>query len=178
MNFPRTAILIFYYILLSKLINWSCQHLLQEEMVLENSVLVESEPSVKEWYEVHLEPAMPRLHAVDEKFLSAARKCVEENMDNFNFNATMLANAMAISRMQLHRKLRSLIGLSTSHYIRALRLRRARQLLLQGGFSITEVAYAVGFNELAYFSKCFKAEFGQTPSSFSRSSGANGHSLA
>ncbi|MEM7039319.1 MAG: helix-turn-helix transcriptional regulator [Bacteroidota bacterium] len=71
-----------------------------------------------------------------------------------------------MSRVQLHRKLKALSGQTTTEFIRTIRLKRAAQLLEQNFGTVAEVAYAVGFGNLSYFSKCFKAQFGVSPSEF------------
>ena len=73
---------------------------------------------------------------------------------------------MGVSRMQLHRKLKALTGYSTSEFIRNQRLKLAKQLIEQDKISISEVGYTVGFNDPSYFSKCFKQDFGQSPSEY------------
>ncbi|MBL0012635.1 MAG: helix-turn-helix transcriptional regulator [Flavobacterium sp.] len=70
-----------------------------------------------------------------------------------------------MSRMQLHRKLKSLIGVSVTELLRNERLKTAAKLFSEN-HSIAEVAYAVGFNNISYFSKCFKETFHKTPSEY------------
>jgi len=69
-----------------------------------------------------------------------------------------------MSRMQVHRKLKALIGNSATRYIRSFRLERARRILEERNENISEVAYSVGFGSPAYFTRCFKEEFGYPPS--------------
>jgi len=66
--------------------------------------------------------------------------------------------------MQLYRKLKSLTNRSPVEFIRLVRLKRAASLLQTEPFSVAEVAYRVGFNDPAYFSRAFRKEFGQAPS--------------
>ncbi len=70
---------------------------------------------------------------------------------------------MALSRVQLHRKLTALAGISTSLYIRRYRLQRARQLLANAGLTVSEVAWKVGFENLSWFSQAYREEFGESP---------------
>ncbi|HEX8531976.1 MAG TPA: helix-turn-helix transcriptional regulator, partial [Cytophagales bacterium] len=65
-----------------------------------------------------------------------------------------------------HRKLTALTGQSTSDFLRTLRLKRAAQLLTARTGNVSEVAFAVGFNSLAYFSKCFKEQYGVPASEY------------
>jgi len=75
-----------------------------------------------------------------------------------------LANKVAMSRSQLHRKLTALLGQSPSDLIRQTRLHRAKSLLEQKAGTPSEIAFQVGFNSHTYFSKCFKEVFGVSPS--------------
>ena len=74
------------------------------------------------------------------------------------------AAALAISRVQLYRKLKALTDQAPTDFVRTLRLRRAAQLLAGQAGNVAEVAYAVGFNNLSYFSKCFRELHGHAPS--------------
>ncbi|MBK9013648.1 MAG: helix-turn-helix transcriptional regulator [Saprospiraceae bacterium] len=71
---------------------------------------------------------------------------------------------LTMSRAQLHRKLTALTGMSATHFIRLVRLRRAKELLLTTNLSISEIAYEVGFRDPNYFSRTFTEEFGTPPS--------------
>jgi AraC-like DNA-binding protein len=70
---------------------------------------------------------------------------------------------MALSRVQLYRKVKSVTGSSPIELLRIARLKRAYQLLLTTDKSVSEVAYAVGFTAPSYFTKCFKEEYGMVP---------------
>ncbi|PIV93126.1 MAG: hypothetical protein COW44_11095, partial [Flavobacteriaceae bacterium CG17_big_fil_post_rev_8_21_14_2_50_33_15] len=74
------------------------------------------------------------------------------------------------SRMQLHRKIKALTGLSASEFIRSQRLKLAAQLLKQSDINISQVGYSVGFNDHAYFSKCFKDTYKCTPTEYAKKS--------
>jgi AraC-like DNA-binding protein len=77
-----------------------------------------------------------------------------------------LAKSIYLSRSQLNRKLKALTGLSPTLFIRSLRLHKAKRLLQAGQLDITEIAFAVGFKDLAYFSRVFSKEFGKSPKNF------------
>jgi AraC-like DNA-binding protein len=70
-----------------------------------------------------------------------------------------------MSRTQLHRKLKALTGKSASLFLRSVRLNKARKMIEEESGNISEIAYSVGFSSPAYFSRCFKEEFGYAPSS-------------
>jgi AraC-like DNA-binding protein len=75
-----------------------------------------------------------------------------------------LEKAMHLSQMQLYRKLKALSGLTPTLFIRKVRLQKARELLLTTDLNVSEIAYQVGFNDPAYFSRAFNEEFGTPPS--------------
>ena len=101
--------------------------------------------------------------SVDERFLKNVMQTIEENMDDEDFSVEDLAKAVAMSRSQLHRKIKALTDISPSVFIRTMRLQRGRQLLEQNAGNATEVAFMVGFNSSTYFAKCFKEQFGMSP---------------
>ncbi|MEQ9468615.1 MAG: response regulator [Ekhidna sp.] len=98
-------------------------------------------------------------------FLKKLIHTIEEHLNNNEFGASDLSREMALSRMQLHRKITALTNHSTSSFIRHLRLAKAARKLSQGE-SVSQTAYAVGFSSLSYFTKAFKEEFGKVPSEF------------
>lgn len=98
-------------------------------------------------------------------FMKKLIHTIEENLSNSDFGANELSREMALSRMQLHRKITALTNYSTSSFIRHLRLAKAAEKLSHGE-SVSQTAYAVGFSSLSYFTKAFKEEFGKVPSEF------------
>jgi DNA-binding response OmpR family regulator len=104
--------------------------------------------------------------STDERFLQKIQKIVDEDLADSNFNVEEFCKKLGMSRMQLHRKLTALTGLSTTAFIRDQRLRLAIQRLKKSGESISEIAYSVGFSSPSYFIKCFKETYEMTPSEF------------
>lgn len=102
----------------------------------------------------------------DEKFLEKIQYIVDEDLGDSNFSVDQFCKKLGMSRMQLHRKLTALTGLSTSAFIRDQRLRLALQRLEKTGESISEIAYAVGFSSPSYFIKCFKETYQMTPNEY------------
>ena len=107
---------------------------------------------------------------MNQKFLEGAIKIVEDNIENSDFDVERFADEMYVSRSQLHRKLKSQAGYSTTEFIRLIRLKRAAQLLAGDVGTVSEIAYKVGFENVGYFSKCFREAFGKTPSQYSQDS--------
>lgn len=104
--------------------------------------------------------------SADEKFLGKIQDIVDNDLSDSNFTVDEFSKKLGMSRMQLHRKLTALTGLSTTAYIRDQRLRMAIQRLEQSGESVSEIAYAVGFSSPSYFIKCFKEIYQMTPSEY------------
>jgi signal transduction histidine kinase/DNA-binding response OmpR family regulator len=113
---------------------------------------------------IQLKPSEVTAKSIDEIFLSNVMQAIEQNMDEDEFGVEELAKEVAMSRSQLHRKLVALIDKSPSDLIRQTRLLRAKELLQKKIATPSEVAFKVGFNSHTYFSKCFKEEFGISPS--------------
>jgi ligand-binding sensor domain-containing protein/signal transduction histidine kinase/DNA-binding response OmpR family regulator len=99
----------------------------------------------------------------DEKLLNDIKKCVDDNISNEDFCVNDIIRTVGISRTMLHVKLKSMLDMSIGDYIRNIRIDRAKELLLQGD-NISDTAYATGFADPNYFSKCFKKQTGKTPS--------------
>ncbi len=104
--------------------------------------------------------------SIDEKFLDKVQRIIDEDLGDTNFTVDEFCKKLGMSRMQLHRKLTALTGLSTSAFIRDQRLRLAIQRLEKSGESISEIAYAVGFSSPSYFIKCFKETYQMTPNEY------------
>ncbi len=107
----------------------------------------------------HEQPLPP-----EEQFVFKATQIVENNIDKSMFNASNLAREIFLGESQLYRKLKAITGKSTALFIRSVRLRKAKHLLLTTNQSVSEIAYQVGFNDPAWFSRVFKEEYGISPS--------------
>jgi CheY-like chemotaxis protein len=102
---------------------------------------------------------------VENKFLQMLYQAIEKQLDNSGFDVDSLAEAAAMSRRTLYRKLGTLTGLTPNEVIRNYRLLRATQLL-QAGHSVSQIAYQVGFESPSYFGQCFKEKYQITPSEY------------
>jgi AraC-like DNA-binding protein len=107
----------------------------------------------------------------DKLFLQKVLQIIEKNMDQTSFTMEQFSKELGISRVHLHRKLKTLIDQSASEFIRSIRLKRAAYLLQQRTGSVSEIAYISGYNNLSYFTRCFKAQYGVTPSEYSIQTG-------
>lgn len=104
----------------------------------------------------------------DERFLRKVFGIIEENMSNFSFSVESLAEKASVSRSVLGRKIVSLTGQAPVEIIRRIRLTRAAQLIEGKAGNMSEIAFEVGFTNPAYFSECFKKQFGVSPSQYRR----------
>ncbi|WP_245987175.1 hybrid sensor histidine kinase/response regulator transcription factor [Maribacter vaceletii] len=117
---------------------------------------------------IDFKPTEVTVTSVDEKFLKQAVEVVEKHMMNTDFSVEMLVKEMGMSRSNLYLKFKEITGLSSSEFIRNIRLKRAIQLLDTSGLSVKEIMYMTGFNTASYFSKCFKKQFGVVPRQYVR----------
>ena len=115
---------------------------------------------------VAVAPSEIEITSADEAFLEKVQAVVEAHLGDGNFGVDWLAGEVAMSKRQLQRKMQALTGLTAAGYIRSMRLQRAAQLLAQGGGTVAEVAYAVGFQKVPHFSKLFRQVFGVIPSKY------------
>lgn len=118
--------------------------------------------------ELILKPTEVLINSVDEKFINRLQEVFRQEFTNPDFNTELFASKMTMSRMQLHRKLKSLFGVSATEFVRNERLKTAADLMKNKQLSISEIAYSVGFNDLYYFSKCFKDLYKVAPSKYQK----------
>ncbi|MCR5886901.1 substrate-binding domain-containing protein [Hymenobacter sp. J193] len=102
----------------------------------------------------------------DQKFLTDLTAVVEAQLAQPTLNVEDVARGLGISRMQLYRKIKAVLGTGVSDFIQGRRLAKARELLVDDTLSITDVAYELGFSSPSYFSTSFKARYQISPSEF------------
>jgi signal transduction histidine kinase/ligand-binding sensor domain-containing protein/DNA-binding response OmpR family regulator len=115
---------------------------------------------------MYVSPSELALTSMDEQFLEKVQKIVDNDMTDMQFSAEDFAKKIGMSRMQLHRKLTALTGLSANAFIRDQRLKMAIQKLKKQSGSISEIAFSVGFGSPSYFIKCFRENYQMTPTEF------------
>jgi signal transduction histidine kinase/ligand-binding sensor domain-containing protein/DNA-binding response OmpR family regulator len=109
--------------------------------------------------------AIPKeLNSIDERFLNKVLKVINEHIAEENFSIELLSKESAMSKEQIYKKLKALTGKSPSLFVRSVRLVRAKKMIKENKNTISEISYLVGFSSPAYFTKCFKEEFGNSPS--------------
>lgn len=102
----------------------------------------------------------------DKDFLEKNIRFLENNMSKEKLMVDDFACYLGMSRTAYYNKMKELTGLSPVEFIRQLRIKKALLLMEDGGYTITEVAYMTGFNDPKYFSRCFKAEMGMSPTAY------------
>lgn len=146
-----------------------------EELQLRVQNVLEHQKRQRDWIQSQLmlpDTEIIRLDSGEKMnpFLKKLFSLLENHLDNASFGIEDIATDLGMSRMTLFRKVKTLTGYSTSDLIRNYRLNRATELLKEG-VTISETAYKVGFNSLAYFSKCFRDVYQMTPSEFIQKQG-------
>jgi signal transduction histidine kinase/DNA-binding response OmpR family regulator len=116
--------------------------------------------------ELSVDTATVAPQRVDQKFLADLTAIVEANLASSELSVEDVARSLGISRVQLYRKVKALLGTGVTDFIQGIRLTKARQQLLDTEFTIAEVAYRLGFSSPSYFSSSFKAKYHISPSEF------------
>ena len=108
------------------------------------------------------------LNKLDEEFLRRFTEVVTEHINREKLDIPFMAAEMNMSVSTLYRKLKGLTGLSGNEFIRKIKLKHSLRLLTEQGLNVTEAAYASGFNDLGHFRRCFKEEYGVSPSKYAK----------
>ncbi len=111
-----------------------------------------------------LETLPVTMSLVEKTFQQRLQEATEAGIEQEGFGPRQLSQTLGMSGRTLQRKIHALTGQSPSAFIRSVRLRRARQLLEQGVGNVSQICFKVGFENLPYFTRCFKEEFGMPPS--------------
>lgn len=101
---------------------------------------------------------------VDSDFYRRFLDILMKEIGNQDLNVDMIASKMGLERSQFYRKIKSLTNYAPVELIRRLRLQRGRELLLTTDRTVAEIAYETGFSTPAYFTKCYRDAYGETPS--------------
>lgn len=107
-----------------------------------------------------------KVESIDDAFLRKFAEQIEAVYADPEYNVEKLSETLGLSRGHLHRKIKELTGTAPVEFLRTYRLNKATQLLRQKAYTVSEVAYRTGFSSPAYFSKCFKAVYGVTPTEY------------
>lgn len=139
------------------------------ELLVRTKNLIAQRQKLRELFsdqEVLLDPKKITVNSIDQNFLEQLLALFEDKFSEGNFGVVEMQEALAMSKSQLHRKLKALTNEAPGELLRNFRLKRAAQLLSQKADTVTQIAYSVGFNDLSYFTKCFKELYGVVPSAY------------
>lgn len=137
-----------------------------DELMVRSKSLLNQRKRIREhnYNEFLLNPRVENITSMDDRFLEQAVDVFENQLSNHEFTVDQFAREMAMSRVQLHRKMKAIIGCSASEFMRQYRLKKAFTLLKNKAGSVSQIAYSVGFNNLSYFTKAFKEVYQKNPS--------------
>ncbi|MCQ6960754.1 substrate-binding domain-containing protein [Mucilaginibacter aquariorum] len=116
--------------------------------------------------EIKTTERLPVSKTLDKKFINDFAGFIEQNLANEHLNVDDIAKAIGVSRIQLYRKVKALLGCNITDYIMNRRLKKAKYLLTNEDHTISMITYMVGFSTPNYFSTVFKAKYGCTPTEF------------
>ena len=102
----------------------------------------------------------------DQAYVARVREAIRRGLADPDFGVGELADAVSQDRSHLFRRVKQLFGDSPSDLIRRMRVEAGERLLTEGTATVTDVAYAVGFNSLSYFCRCFQDVYGVTPAAY------------
>ena len=115
---------------------------------------------------MEVEQEVPQVKQTDDPFMQQVLAFVEQNMDNSNADINQMAEACAVSRSVLQRKMKQLMGVTPADFFKEARIKRACLLLKNDDSIVSEVAYKCGFSDPKYFSRCFRQSVGMSPSEY------------
>lgn len=108
----------------------------------------------------------PEINDPDEEMMTTLMAYIEQHLDDDGLRIEDMAEAVNMGRTVFYEKIRQLVGVSPSDFLKQVRMQRARQLIAKSKMTFSQIAYSVGFTDPKYFTKCFKKETGMTPSEY------------
>ena len=133
--------------------------------------LIDSHQRLKQFFGDRQTLAKEDICDLDKDFVEKFKALIEEKMGDSELNVEDLGREMGLSRVQLYRKIKSLTNYAPNELLRMSRLKRAASLLASSGMTVAEIAYEVGFTSPSYFTKCYKEQFGESPTEFLKRKG-------
>ena len=128
--------------------------------------LIDSHQRLKQFFGDRQTLAKEDICDMDKDFVEKFKTIIEEKMSDSALNVEDLGKDMGLSRVQLYRKIKSLTNYAPNELLRMARLKRAASLLASSELTVAEIAYEVGFTSPSYFTKCYKEQFGESPTEF------------
>ena len=140
----------------------------KEELLLWMEKLIALRKILQQRYRDSPSDTIPNSGNKNDEFINKIVEEINNHLDDSDFQTEQLARAIHLSESQLYRKLKALTDMTPNDFIRNMRLIRASDLLAKKAGNVAEIAYQTGFNNLSYFSKCFREKFGVPPSEFNK----------
>ncbi len=139
-----------------------------DELFIRIKNLINQRKILKEKFskEINIHPEALSQNSLDKEFIQKVYNLVKKNIGNADYDTEQLAEEMFLSRRQLHRKILALTGHGPGEFIRTIKLKQAALMIIENRLSITQIAYEVGFNSPAQFTRAFKKQFNCLPSEF------------
>ncbi len=151
----------------AKLLRSRLHNLLDNRRRMAKSIMASSN-KLAEPVEITENTVAPTMNPLDTKFIEKITSIVEQNLEMEKMDIAFIAGEMAMSHSTLYRKVKAVAGMSVNEFIRKVKLRKASEALQAGNHTVSEISYMTGFSSVAYFRQCFKAEFGVSPSEYSK----------
>jgi len=142
----------------------------REEMKIQLKSLIEQRRKLHDRYAAigQLDLKEDSDFGIEDQFMRRVREIMTVNLANESFDIQQVCDSLNLSRTQLYRKFRTLTNKTVTHYLRSLRLHRARELLAGRNITVAEAAFKTGFKNVSHFSRVFTGEFGINPSDIIR----------
>ena len=132
-----------------------------QELLNQQPTADSQQPAVKEY-----KLSEPEIVNPDEQMMTRLMAFIEERISDEELRIEDMADAVGMGRTVFYEKIRQLVGVSPSDFLRQVRMQRAQQLLAKSSMTISEIAYNIGFTDPKYFTKCFKKQTGVTPTEY------------
>lgn len=108
----------------------------------------------------------PQIIEADQLMMEKLMKFLEQRIGDENLRIEEMADAVSMGRTVFYGKIKAIVGMSPSDFLRSLRMQRAEELIVKSKMNFSQIAFSVGFSDPKYFTKCFKKETGMTPSEY------------
>ena len=130
--------------------------------------LIENRAHMKEYFRENLTfgEGKKSLAGMDKTFMDKFRQIVMDNLSDNELSVDEIGRQIGLSRIQLYRKIKALTNYAPNELVRIIRLKEAERLLTHTEMTISEVAYETGFSSPAYFAKCFREYFKESPTAY------------
>lgn len=138
------------------------QNIISQRRMQQQLYVEQLDPKNKDTYRLE----SPQIVDADKEMMKQLMVYLEENISNPEIKIEDLASSVNLSRSVFYGKIKSIVGMSPVDFVKHIRILRAEEMIVKSDYSFSQIAYAVGFSDPKYFSKCFKKETGMTPSEY------------